>query len=118
MHRIFALVLWAGLAALPAQAADTPAASDPVFAKISPDLRMRLAVKTAAPMRALAHLRRPLPPEALGGLEAAGLTVFSVSSDALNVEGDAEAMLRLAARDEVVRLGLSSGLEPSGSRRP
>lgn len=86
------------------------AAGDAVFNKLTPGLRMRLGAKTAEPIHAIARLARAVPAPALDELRAAGLTVHSADAVALHVSGDAEALLRLAARDEVLRLTISAPL--------
>lgn len=98
----------------PAQPAPSPEAG--LWQKIDPRLRGQMADKTARTLRAVARLSAPLAPAAQAELEARGLRFLSLNAEYAHVEGDAEALLRLAARDDVSRLGASGPL--SKSREP
>lgn len=97
------------------QAAAPPATpgDDGLWRKIDPRLRASLADKTATRQRAIARLSGPLPEGARAELEARGLRFLALRADYAHVEGDAEALLRLAARDEVTRLGPSGAVVKS-----
>lgn len=102
----------------PAPAAPIAPPQDGLWQKLDPRLRAQVADKTIRSLRAIARLRAPLAPAARAELAARGLRFLSLQSDYAHVEGDAEALLRLAARDEVTRLGASGPVEKSRGSAP
>lgn len=102
-------------AAKPSPAAPT---EDGVWQKLDPRLRVLMADKTVRALRAVARLGGPLSPAVRAELEARGLRFLRLQPDYAHVEGDAEALLRLAARDEVTRLGASGPVEKSRAGEP
>jgi hypothetical protein len=83
-----------------------------LFAKFDPALRWRLGNAAESGISAIVLLHKPLPPQALAELEAAGLTVLSRGPERLHVRGDTEILLRLAAREEVRQVTSSGAVGP------
>lgn len=83
-----------------------------VFSKLDLSLRRAIGDKTSGEMRAVAELTRPLTPEAIDELQQAGLRLLSAGPNRAYVEGDAHALMRLAARNEVTRLHASRTFKP------
>ncbi len=89
-----------------------PPADDAVLGKMDARLRFQMAGKLDEEIAAVAQLSAPLAPEVIERLRLQGLRILRADDRRLHVQGDRDALIRLAARREVVRMASSGPVRP------